>query len=723
MQHQAPDIHRSLAMAHLPSVPQVLVQLLEYCDQEDAGTAGLGDLVNKDTGVAAKVVGIANSAYYRRSRVLEGVDQCVNMLGMDAVRSIVLNHSIIELFSRFRGVGDFDLSHFWRHTLHCAVMSRRLADRMNYPNPQEAYLAGLLHDVGRLALISVAPERYVPIFSAHGDEDELLRREQEAFGLNHAEVGAWLAERWQLHPFLVDAILYHHEPAARVESAHALVRIVRLSNALSASLEDPGRLTDALAAEAGMSRDEAVALMTGAGQDVRAIAEQFGIALPDASGPAANNGHARLAEVLSDRLVVGNAFPGAGCEMTPEEAHLALAQGTRTLFGPCAVALFIPANGMLQGQGLDAVGNRIEEIRIAVDNTDSMVARAYHGEIAALAENAPSRSVVDEQLRRLLGRNALLVLPLRHDRTRLGAMALGIDREAAEALGGRLRLLSAFAVEAGRFLLQAREEQARLEQARTRSVEGYLDQARRIVHEASNPLSVVRNYLALLKEQLQDQEREGPDIALLEEELRRVGRILDGLKRPLPQAAAERRVEDIEELRRVGRILDGLKRPAPLVGAGAERRVEDINALLGDVARVCRTGKTGPLGIELVLSQEAGLPPVRGEADKVRQVVMNLIFNAAEVLEAGGRITVASSLWRGARGERFVEISIADTGPGIPAEVMECLDQPLQSTKGGGHAGLGLSIVRNLVEELGGSMHCKSGPGGTTFMILLPAAA
>ena len=696
MQNQALDIHRRLALAHLPSMPQILVQLLEYCDQEDVGIAGLGDLVNKDTGVAAKVVSIANSAYYRRSRVLDGVDQCVNMLGMDAIRSIVLNHSIIELFSRFRGAGDFDLTHFWRHTLRCAVMAKRLADRMNYPNPQEAYLAGLLHDVGQLALISVAPERYVPILMAHADEDELLRREQEVFGLSHAEVGAWLAERWQLHPFLVDAILYHHEPAARIRSAHALVQIIRLSDALSASLDDPDKLTDALSADAGMNRDEAVALMTGADMDVRIIAEQFGIELPDVvmpSEPAANNGHDKLAEALSDRLVVGNAFPAAGCEKSPEEANLILAQGTRILFGPCAVALFTPANGMLQGQGLDAIGNRIEEIRIAVGNADSMVARAYHGEIAALSENTPSRSVVDEQLRRLLGRNALLVMPLRHNHTRLGVMALGIDRETAETLNGRLRLLSAFAVEAGRFLLQSREQQARLEQARTQSVEGYMDQARRIVHEVSNPLSVVRNYLALLKEQLTDQEQGSLDIALLE-----------------------------EELRRVGRILEGLKRPASLGQAVVEKRVDDINALLDDVMRFSRTGKTGPLGIELLLSQEDGLPPVSGDADKIKQVLINLIFNAAEVLTEGGRITVTSSLWRGARGDQSVEITIADTGPGIPAEVMERLYQPVRSTKGGGHAGLGLSIVRNLVEELGGSMHCKSSPSGTTFMILLPAA-
>jgi putative nucleotidyltransferase with HDIG domain len=101
------------------------------------------------------------------------------------------------------------------------VVAKDAAKAINYPQVEEAYLAGLLHDVGRLALLAAAPEMYHFNFHAP-DGDNLCTVEQRTLQISHAEAGAWLIERWQMDSFIADAVLYHHESAARLESAHPL---------------------------------------------------------------------------------------------------------------------------------------------------------------------------------------------------------------------------------------------------------------------------------------------------------------------------------------------------------------------------------------------------------------------------------------------------------------------------------------------------------------------
>lgn len=694
MQNQSVDLHHQLAQAQLPSMPQILVQLLDLCDRDEASLAELGGLVNKDAAITARVIAIANSAYYRRSQLLDGLDQCLAVLGSEAVRGVVLNQSIQELFGRFRGGAGFDLRPFWLHALRCAVFAKRLAKHVNYANADEAYLAGLLHDVGQLALIAVASDRYLPMLKAHVDESDLLQAEQAAFGLNHAEIGAWLAERWRMHPLFVDGLRYHHEPRERIRHAHPLARIVALANQFSTV---PGEAeAEALATAWGLSPGAGLSLMTGAEEAVRLIAEQFGIVLPDNDPEQAQTevrqATEKLVDAMSDRLLASHAFPATACDADPEFARLMLAQSTRLIFGACSVALFTPESGCLRGEGLDADGHRLVELEIALDDPDSGIARAWRGESAALP-NGTAASLVDAQVRRLMRAAVLMPLRLGEAGQSVGVLVLGIDAESAGALKGRTRLLPVFAREAARFLSQSRRRWERLDQVRDATAQAYVAHARKIVHEAGNPLSVVRNYLSILKNQVAGQDRQQQDIALLEDELRRVGRILEGLKQPIAACDAVKAVTAV-----------------------------DVGVLINAVLRFCGPGKTEPLGIVLESSLEPNLPRVRGDADKLKQILINLIFNAAEVLPQGGQIRIGASAWRDAQGVASVEIEVADNGPGLPAEVLDRLYQPVQTRKGDGHSGLGLSIVKGLVDALNGRLQCRSGSGGTTFKMVFPAA-
>lgn len=695
MQDDTPAIHRRLAAAQLPALPQILLQVVELCEREDAGLAEIAERVCGDAAITARIVSIAHSPYYNRGRSPETLDQCLAVLGTATVRRIAMNQAVIELFGRFQGTRQVDLGQFWRHSLTAAVLARQLAERFAYANTDEAYLAGLLHDVGRLALLSTLPDAYAPLFAAGIDERLLAQQERSRFAMDHAEAGAWLAQHWQMHPFFADSLHYHHEPAVRVRSAHPLVQIVALADLMSDLPPESAAEQSETLALWDIDAESARALIERAAAEVKAIAEQFDIPLPDAQRPAASTQSpderilARLAKLTSTHLLARDAMPAESLQASMEEVYAALAQSASLLFGTRKAAFFLPEDGVLRGHSPDGRDPRIEEIRIRLPAPNSVIGRAYDGAAEILHEGGATGSLADIHVRHLLEGEALLCLPLAYAHIPLGVLVLALDAARAEMLAQRAGLLAAFASEAGRHFHQARQHIAELAEARHDMAERFSEQARRVIHEASNPLGVVRNYLALLRQRLAEQPGMGQDIDLME-----------------------------DELRRVNRIIQGLRQIDTSVGAGRSR--VDINALIEEVLRICRAGKPQMQQVETLLCLDERLEPFTTDRDKLKQILVNLIFNAVEAMPQGGRLTLSSAQWKGGKGGDSVEITVADTGLGIPSEVMRQLYSPVQTSKGAGHAGLGLSIVGALVEELGGTIQCKSSSAGTSFKLTLP---
>jgi signal transduction histidine kinase len=289
-----------------------------------------------------------------------------------------------------------------------------------------------------------------------------------------------------------------------------------------------------------------------------------------------------------------------------------------------------------------------------------------------------------------LGTEALLCLPLDHAGQSLGVLTLGIDAAGAAALHTRSALLAAYAAQAGRLYQEARTQSAAIEQARQIAADECQLRARQVIHEVGNPLGVVHNYLATLRDRLANAPETTQDIDLMREELRRVSRILQTLRQT----------------------------EAPEAGG---RQGVDVNALVRQVLDFCRKGKPEMARIQAEFQPDADLRPLTLDRDRLKQVLINLIFNAVEAMPQGGRLSLSTARWRSGRGEEHVEITVQDSGPGIPAEILERLYTPVASRKGGDHAGLGLSIVARLVEELDAVIQCHSSPAGTRFKLLLPA--
>ena len=275
------DIRNQLLVARLPAMPQILLKLLALCEADEAGMAELAKLIGNDAGMTARVLTVANSAAYHRGDGKVDLLQALNVLGLELIKTLVISEAVFQTFHGFPHASGIDLRNFWRHSLKVAVLARHVAKAMDYAQAEEAYLAGLLHDVGQLALLSSAPNDYVSLFLSN-DGEGLCAKEQNALHISHAEAGAWLIERWNLDSFMADTVLYHHEPAARLQGAHLLIRIVRLAHLL---LEHGNQLPPAadLTSLSELDPDVLQDIVLNADARVKKAAEMLGVDISEAA--------------------------------------------------------------------------------------------------------------------------------------------------------------------------------------------------------------------------------------------------------------------------------------------------------------------------------------------------------------------------------------------------------------------------------------------------------
>lgn len=670
-------------------MPQVLVKLLELCRAESAATRDFADLVATDAGMSARILGIANSAAFGSGRKSANLQQALVILGVDSLKTLVIGESIAQVFSRLSDRCPADISAFWRHSLSTAVIARELALSADHPQSEEAYLAGLLHDVGRLALAGASPHDYLPFFIAP-DSDESCEQERTALGITHAEAGAWMIERWNLDSFLADSALYHHQAVAEIADSPLLIRITHAAHRLaahgpaSAEAIESARLCNIMPESLAAIADRAAGLVT-------RTAEQLGIALTEEAsenGSDAPNGHERLAEAVRETILVTEATRSLQDRPDDSAAVEALLRAAHLVFGLDGGASLVvdPGENTLVGVPVGKEQQRLAQLAIPLDG-DSLVARTLQHDIPCLLDARSATNIADNQLLRILGREMGIALPLRGRREPLGVLLCTGSPAVLADLGRRMPLVSAFARQGALALESARERRAELLTRTNDAVGDYREAARRMVHEASNPLAIIRNYVGVLGHKLAQQQPVTAEISLLDEELARVSRILD----------------------------EFASRPA--VEAGG---LSDINRIAREVVRIFEDSGFAPAGVSLSVRCDTESMNVAGDAGTIRQIIVNLVKNAVEAVPSGGSITIATRGPVNFAGEMLVELSVRDSGPGIPQDMLGKIFGPLTSSKEGPHRGLGLRIVKEMVEKLEGKVICCSDGGGTSFTIFLP---
>lgn len=200
----------------LPSIPETLIRILRVIDDPASGPADLTRVVRMDAPVMAKVLRLANSPYYCSRADLADINRCVAVLGYRTVRQVSICITVASsLMSAVENAGgQLDYRELWRHSVVTGAISRHLARVTAYPDPEEAFTAGLLHDLGKFVLEVYAPQTYGRLIrDRHERGLTLTEAERAAFGFDHAELGAAFAESWRFPPILVQAFGEHHEAA------------------------------------------------------------------------------------------------------------------------------------------------------------------------------------------------------------------------------------------------------------------------------------------------------------------------------------------------------------------------------------------------------------------------------------------------------------------------------------------------------------------------------
>lgn len=676
-------------------MPQILIKLIEHLQADDLGMQELAALISKDAGMTSKILSVANSSAYHRSGRSVGLEQSLVALGTDMIKTLVISESVFQTFNNFPHSGGHDLRGFWKNSLTAAVLARELARKIEYPHVEEAYLAGLLHNVGRLALLATAPQEYAFNFTARDDED-LCAVEQRTLQITHSEAGAWLIERWHLDSFLADSVLYHHEPSERLAAAHPLIRIVRLAHLLSAH-DAHGDAVQAALGLCGLDEDDVDALVALAQRQVDKSAAHLGIDLAGADDVVAPPAFAapmqdpvaqRLSEEVRNLVLVSEVGQSFARQQGESGLLDAMTRSARILFDfeNTVILLENPTGQALVGMP-GAEQQRIAEFSIPLADGGAVADAAAARKTAFVQRCGQPLGLAEEQLLRILGTDSMVCLPLVAGARCLGVIVGGVPAWQLASCQKRERFMQAFGAQAAQALETAMSERGHTRRQIAHVAEEYREASRRVVHEVNNPLSIIKNYLSVLDHKLARREPVVGEMSILNEEIDRVGQLINGLADLQPSETVH---------------------------------TTDVSKVAEDVLHLFRASEFVPPGVQITMNMNDQSCEVEGDPDMLKQVLVNLVKNAVEALKGRGRIEIANRGHVNRERRLYLELAVTDSGPGLAPEVLANLFSVVRSTKEGANHGLGLSIVHSLVKKMQGQIGCRSSTGGTTFEILLP---
>ncbi len=235
-------------LGDLPPLPQVATQLLRLTADPDASAEDLRRVISTDQALTGQILKIANSAMFGMVREVTTLTQAIMTLGFSTIKSVVIASSAKNLYHR--GTVGLQERLIWEHALVAAIASRAFAKTLRFPRVEEAFIGGLLHDIGKSVMGVKFPERYSALLrTVYNERGDGLALELDTFGFDHAMVGEALVQKWNLAPSLQQAARWHHDPIHAQEDHLPLAAIVALANRLAleqkAGIGDPIHLESA----------------------------------------------------------------------------------------------------------------------------------------------------------------------------------------------------------------------------------------------------------------------------------------------------------------------------------------------------------------------------------------------------------------------------------------------------------------------------------------------
>ena len=185
----------------LPSLPIVYTELKNLMDRPYVSNKNIADVIKKDQSVMAKVLKLCNSPLYGKRQEITNLTNAVTYIGYDILKGIVLQISLVGMFkSKTNSIPDFKPSSFWEHSIGTAHLSELIAKELQLPKNENYYIAGLLHDIGKLLIYFVYPDEFEDVVINQISSDITnCESEKEVLGVDHTEIGYYLTETWKFH--------------------------------------------------------------------------------------------------------------------------------------------------------------------------------------------------------------------------------------------------------------------------------------------------------------------------------------------------------------------------------------------------------------------------------------------------------------------------------------------------------------------------------------------
>jgi HD-like signal output (HDOD) protein/ActR/RegA family two-component response regulator len=217
----------------LPSLPSLYKEVVEEVNSRDVSLARVGEIVSKDVGMSAKLLQLVNSAFFGLPEPVSSTVRAVKLLGLETIKTLILT---IKIFSQFHrtALPCYSISSLLDHSISTGILARSMATQEDLGQSliDEAFMAGLLHDMGKLILLDKLPLKCREIADViNSSACELHQAEQKVLGTSHAQVGAYLMGIWGFSESIVEAIAFHHCPSKCSNSSFGILTIIHLANA------------------------------------------------------------------------------------------------------------------------------------------------------------------------------------------------------------------------------------------------------------------------------------------------------------------------------------------------------------------------------------------------------------------------------------------------------------------------------------------------------------
>ncbi len=424
---------------NLPSPLPLLLKALELQAQGQLTKKTLLTIISCNPILVVRALQMicdANTSIGQQTRVTT-IHQLIQELGTEVLTNLLNTTVMQQALNRQDPPKTVCLvTNFWVHSYTCASIAENIAELINYPFPEEAFIAGLLHDIGGLALQLNHPEVYTQFADTFRHDNALLEMEQRVFAMTHAEVGAKALRSWHLDNFLVDAVQYHTKPLDKIETAFSLVKIVSMACRLIQSTREDEEAVKIGKKLFGLTSAELQGLVTKATEKSDQLAKLYNIKLTEEMEEGETEKmQSRFRKLAIDFALLQGVLPTTTCVRGLPEFIRTVFKSFVILFGFKPALCLMPDHDhsfLKVVEYPDCFGwGTLNDIQFSLMWEKSLVVKSFiSGELktAMEGENSGTLPLADRQLLRLFGSQGFVCLPMVAESINKGVIVFGITK-------------------------------------------------------------------------------------------------------------------------------------------------------------------------------------------------------------------------------------------------------------------------------------------------------